>query len=381
MNKTEVYLDYNATTPVAPEVLNEMLPYLYTHFGNPSSGYTIGMHNKKVVEKAREQVASLIGAKADEIIFTSGGTESNNYAIQGAAFSGAGKGKHIITSQVEHPSVANVCKFLEEQGYKITNLPVDRTGRIDSEEVEKAIRPDTVLITIMHANNEVGTVQPIKEIGLIAKKNNIIFHTDAAQSAGKLAINVDEFGLDLLSVAGHKIYAPKGIGALYIREGVRLKNLLFGAGQERGLRPGTENVPYIVALGKACELAKENHESEYRHMHMMRQKLLEGLSRKLNDAITINSDLQNCLPNTLSFAFKSIEAHSLTSLLDGKVNISAGSACHSSSVEISPVLRAINIEESVAAGTVRISTGRYTTQKEIDFAVNAITNAVNTLII
>ena len=233
----------------------------------------------------------------------------------------------------------------------------------------------------MHANNEVGTVQPIKEIGLIAKKNNIIFHTDAAQSAGKLAINVDEFGLDLLSVAGHKIYAPKGIGALYIREGVSLKNLLFGAGQERGLRPGTENVPYIVALGKACELAKENHESEYRHMHMMRQKLLEGLSRKLNDAITINSDLQNCLPNTLSIAFKSIEAHSLTSLLDGKVNISAGSACHSSSVEISPVLRAINIEESVAAGTVRISTGRYTTQKEIDFAVNAITNAVNTLII
>jgi cysteine desulfurase len=379
MNKTEVYLDYNATTPVAPEVLNEMLPYLHTHFGNPSGGYAIGRHNKEALEKAREQVASLIGAMPEEIVFTSGGTESNNHAIQGAAFSGAGKGKHIITSQVEHPSVANVCKFLEVHGYKVTRLPVDRTGRIDPEEVEKAIRPDTVLITIMHANNEVGTVQPVKEIGLIAKKNNILFHTDAAQSAGKLAINVDESGVDLLSVAGHKIYAPKGIGALYIREGVRLKNLLFGAGQERGLRPGTENVPYIVALGKACELARENRESDSRHLHTMRQRLLEGLKRKSNVAITVNSDLQNCLPNTLSISFKSIEAYSLTSLLDGKVNISTGSACHSRSVEISPVLRAMNIEESVAAGTVRISTGRYTTEEEIDYAVDTITEAVNKL--
>ncbi len=378
--KEPIYLDYNATTPISPEVAEEMLPYIQAHFGNPSSSYAIGRFNKEAIEKARMQVANLIAASPEEIIFTSGGTESNNHAIRGAVFANQHKGKHVITSRVEHPAVTEVCKFLEKQGYEITPLPVDSFGKVNPEDVEKSIRPDTVLISIMHANNEVGTIQSIAEIGAIAKENNTVFHTDAAQSVGKIETDVNETGVDLLSIAGHKLYAPKGIGALYIRNGVKLENLIFGAGQERGLRPGTENIPYIVALGKACELAKENLEPNSQHMFQMRQRLLNGLKEKCRTAIKLNADLENCLPNTLSIAFENVDAHTLASLVSKKVLFSTGSACHADSVEISPVLKAMQVNPRTAAGTVRLSTGKYTTIEEIDYAVGAISETVNKLL-
>lgn len=375
-----IYLDYNATTPIAPEVAEEMLPYIQAHFGNPSSSYAIGRFNKEAIEKARMQVANLIAASPEEIIFTSGGTESNNHAIRGAVFANQHKGKHVITSQVEHPAVTEVCNFLEKQGYEITPLPVDSFGKVNPEDVDKSIRPDTVLISIMHANNEVGTIQSIAEIGAIAKENNTVFHTDAAQSVGKIETDVNETGVDLLSIAGHKLYAPKGIGVLYIRNGVKLENLIFGAGQERGLRPGTENIPYIVALGKACELAKENLEPNSQHMFQMRQRLLNGLKEKCRTAIKLNADLENCLPNTLSIAFENVDAHTLASQVNKKVLFSTGSACHADSVEISPVLKAMQVNPRTAAGTVRLSTGKYTTIEEIDYAVGAISETVNKLL-
>ncbi len=375
----QIYLDYNATTPIAPEVSEEMLPYIQAHFGNPSSSYAIGRFNKEAIEKARMRVANLIAASPEEIIFTSGGTESNNHAIRGAVFANQHKGKHVITSQVEHPAVTEVCNFLEKQGYEITLLPVDSFGKVNPEDVEKSIRPDTVLISIMHANNEVGTIQSIAEIGAIAKENNTVFHTDAAQSVGKIETDVNETGVDLLSIAGHKLYAPKGIGVLYIRNGVKLENLIFGAGQERGLRPGTENIPYIVALGKACELAKENLEPNSQHMFQMRQRLLNGLKEKCRTAIKLNADLENCLPNTLSIAFENVDAHTLASLAGKKVLFSTGSACHADSVEISPVLKAMQVNPRIAAGTVRLSTGKYTTIEEVDYAVVAISEIVNKL--
>lgn len=378
--KEPIYLDYNATTPISPEVAEEMLPYIQAHFGNPSSSYAIGRFNKEAIEKARMQVANLIAASPEEIIFTSGGTESNNHAIRGAVFANLHRGKHVITSRVEHPAVTEVCKFLEKQGYEITPLPVDSFGKVNPEDVEKSIRPDTVLISIMHANNEVGTIQSIAEIGAIAKENNTVFHTDAAQSVGKIETDVNETGVDLLSIAGHKLYAPKGIGALYIRNGVKLENLIFGAGQERGLRPGTENIPYIVALGKACELAKENLEPNSQHMFQMRQRLLNGLKEKCRTAIKLNADLENCLPNTLSIAFENVDAHTLASLVSKKVLFSTGSACHADSVEISPVLKAMQVNPRTAAGTVRLSTGKYTTIEEIDYAVGAISETVNKLL-
>jgi cysteine desulfurase len=374
-----IYLDYNATTPVAPEVADEMWPYIQTHFGNPSSNSGIGRHNKEAIEKARMRVANLIGALPGEIIFTSGGTESNNHAIRGAVFANQHKGKHIITSQVEHPAVTEVCNYLENQGCEITWLPVDAFGKVNPEDVEKAVRPDTVLITIMHANNEVGTIQPVKEIGEIAKKHGVLFHTDAAQSVGKIETDVNEMGVDLLSIAGHKLYAPKGVGALYIRNGVKLENLIFGAGQERGLRPGTENVPYIVALGKACELSGENLDGNKQHLFQMRQRLLDGLKEKCQTTIQLNADLNNCLPNTLSIAFDRVEAHTLASFVSSRVSFSTGSACHADSIDISPVLKAMNTDRKTATGTVRISTGKYTIKEEIDRAVETISTAVNQL--
>jgi cysteine desulfurase len=374
-----IYLDYNATTPIDQEVVTEMMPFIQTHFGNPSGSYAFGRHNKAAIEKARIQVAECIDALPEEIVFNSGGTESNNHAIQGAAFANQAKGKHIITSSVEHPAVINVCKHLVSLGWEITWLPIDSFGTVNPDDVEKAVRPDTTLITIMHANNEVGTIQPIKEIAKIARQHNILFHTDAAQSVGKIKTNVNELDVDLLSIAGHKLYAPKGIGVLYVRKGVKPENLIFGAGQERGQRPGTENVPYIVALGKACELAHKNLETNSRHLFQMRQRLLDGLKEKCQTTILLNADLKNCLPNTLSIAFEGVEAHTLASAIKNEVFISTGSACHADSVEISQVLKAMKVDWKIAAGTVRISTGKFTTEAEIDRAVEVITNAVNKL--
>jgi len=370
-----VYLDYNATTPIDPEVNNEMIPYFQTGFGNPSSSYSIGRENLEAVNRARMQVASLINARPEEITFTSGGTESNNHAIRGAVIAHQGNGKHIITSAIEHPAVTNVCRHLAVQGWEITWLPVDKTGKVDPADVEAAIRPDTVLVSIMHANNEVGTIQPLKEISEITRHKNVLLHTDAAQSVGKLDTDVEALGVDLLTIAGHKLYAPKGIGALYVKNGVDIENLMFGAGQEEGVRPGTENVAYIVALGKACEISAGNFDKNYRNMYNMREKLLEGLFLNLKN-IRVNTDLNNSLPNTLSIAFNKIEAHALTTLISNEVLISTGSACHSGITEISSVLKAMKIDLLTAAGTVRVSTGKHTTGEEIEFAIEAISKAV-----
>lgn len=374
--KKPVYLDYNATTPIDPEVVNEMLPFIQSSFGNPSSSYSIGRINKDAIDIARNRVADLIHAKPEEIVFTSGGTESNNHAIRGAVFANKEKGKHIITSSVEHPAVTEVCRYLNSLGYEITYVPVDMHGRVDPNDVKNAIRSDTVLITIMHANNEVGTIQPVKDIASYARGNNILFHTDAAQSAGKIDTDVTILGIDPLSIAGHKLYAPKGIGALYIRKGTKIENILFGAGQENGIRPGTENVPYIVALGKACEIARRDLDKNNAHMDRMRERLLSGLQQKLGSIFSLNADLGNCLPNTLSISFDNAEAHTLSSMIGNEVLISTGSACHADSVEISSVLKAMNINIKVAAGTVRISTGKYTTKEDIDLAIESISDKV-----
>jgi cysteine desulfurase len=372
----QVYLDYNATTPIDPEVANEMLPYIQTSFGNPSSSYAIGRKNKEAINRARLQVADLINAHPDEIVFTSGGTESNNYAIRGIAFASQGKGKHIITSSIEHPAVTEVCKYLSSLGWKITYLPVDRNGKVNPRDVSNAVQKDTVLITIMHANNEVGTVQPIEEIAGIASQNGISFHTDAAQSVGKIDTDVNKLGVDLLTIAGHKLYAPKGIGAIYIRQCTRIQNLMYGAGQENGLRPGTENVIHIVALGKACEIAKRDFGKNVHTMLSTRERLLNGLKNKLGERVKVNADLSNTLPNTLSVAYDKTEAHALASLISKEVYISTGSACHADSIDISPVLQAMKLDLLTAASTVRISTGKFTTMEEIDLAVGTITNAV-----
>lgn len=374
--KKPVYLDYNATTPIDPEVADEMLPYIHSSFGNPSCSYSPGRINREAINIARKQVADLINANPEEIVFTSGGTESNNHAIRGIAFAGKEKGKHVITSTVEHPAVTEVCRYLNSQGYEITYIPVDMHGKVNPHDVENAVRPDTVLITIMHANNEVGTIQPVQKIASIARNNNIIFHTDAAQSVGKIETDVTRLEVDLLTIAGHKLYAPKGIGALYIKEGTNIENLMYGAGQEKGIRPGTENVPYIVALGKACEIAQRDLEKNNAHMNRMRERLLSGLLQKLGSMVKLNSDLRNCLPNTLSIAFEKVDAHTLTSVIGNDVFISTGSACHADSVEISSVLKAMNIDISTATCTVRISTGKYTTEEEIDLTIKAISDKV-----
>jgi len=374
-----IYLDYNATTPVDQEVANEMLPFIQNYFGNPSSSYTIGRTSKEAINKARKQVASIINAKPEEIVFTSCATESNNLAIQGFLLANRDRGKHIITSAVEHPAVTEVCKYMTTLGYEVTYLQVDTFGRVNPTDVEKAIRPDTALITIMQANNEVGTIQPISEIATIAKKNNITFHTDASQSVGKIETDVTMLGVDLLTIAGHKLYAPKGIGALYIKQGTIIENLFHGASQEKAIRPGTENVIHIVGLGKACEIAQRDFDKNSQNMLLMRDSLLNGLKNNLGEQVTVNVSLKNCLPNTLSVAFDKVEAHALASVISKDIFISTGSACHADSIEISSVLKAMNIDIKKAACTVRISTGKYTTTEEIDTAISIITDAVKKL--
>ena len=377
--KHPVYLDYNATTPIDPEVVKGMIPYIDTFYGNPSSAYSIGQSNREAIEKAREQVAELINCKPEEIFFTSCATESNNQAIKGIAWANSDKGRHIITSAIEHPAVTEVCKYLSSKGFKITWLPVDLSGMVDPEQVKEAIRPDTILITVMHANNEVGTIQPIREIGAIARQKNIAFHTDASQSVGKIETDVNKLGLDLLTIAGHKLYAPKGIGALYIRKGTRIENLMHGAGQEKGIRPGTENVISTVGLGKACEVALRDFKQNQHNMQLSRDRLLNGLVSRLGNKVHINVNLANCLPNTLSVAFDNISAHALASFISSDVLISTGSACHSGETTISSVLQAMNLDFRTAVATVRISTGKRTTEEEIDFAIEVLVNAVKKL--
>jgi len=369
-----VYLDYNATTPVDGESADAMIPYLKERFGNPSSLYEYGFVAKRAVENARRQVADLLNCTSGEIVFTSGGTESNNYALKGAALANRVRGNHIITSQIEHPSVEEVFRYLESLGFQATYITVDDTGLIDIKKLKNAIRRDTILISVMHANNEVGTIQPIAEISDIAKRHGVVFHTDAAQSVGKIHTDVKELDVDLLSVAGHKVYAPKGIGALYIRKGTILEKLMHGAGHERNMRAGTENVPQIVGLGKACEVARRDLKKNLAHMMAMRDRLHEGLTGKIED-VRLNGHTDARLPNTLSVGFKDVDASILLSGMKG-VFASAGSACHAGSTSISGVLKAMNVPVEYARGTLRLSTGRLTTEEEIDRVVLTIRETI-----
>ena len=358
-----IYLDYNATTPLDPDVAEAMKPYLCERFGNPSSSHWYGIQTKEAVSIARDQVANLLNCSPDEVVFTSGGSESNNYAIKGAAFANRGKGNHIITSSIEHPSVIEVCKYLQGKDFKVTYLPVDRFGEVDPLAVEKVITSSTILISIMHANNEVGTIQPIAEIAKISRDHGIVFHTDAAQSVGKIPTRVDHLGVDLLTVAGHKLHGPKGIGALYVRQGTRLEKLIHGASHERGRRAGTENVLEIVGLGKACEIALSDLKRNMEHMQKMRD-LLYRLLKEEWDEIALNGHPERRLPNTLSVSFRNIEANKLLAKINS-VAASAGAACHSDTVKLSSVLQAMQVELEYAMGTVRFSTGKMTTAEEV----------------
>ena len=374
-----VYLDYNATTPVEPEVLDAMLPYFSGEFGNASSIHTFGQKARAAVETAREQAAALIGARAQEIFFTSGGTESDNHAIFGIASTSSisrSSRPHVITTLVEHEAVLNACQALEKQGVDITYLPVDQDGLIDFEDLRGAIRKETMLITIMHANNELGTVQPIEEIGRIAKEADIYFHTDAVQSAGKMPIDVNRFQLDLLSLSGHKIYAPKGVGALYVRGGTRLKQLLYGGRHQRGMRPGTENVAGIVGLGKAAEIARQSLANDAKRLSMLRDQLEHGLLHRVPHA-RINAARAPRTPNTANLVFPGVEGEALLIALDLKgLACSTGAACSSGAVEPSHVLTAIGLPAEDARASLRFSLGRHTTQAEIDFALQVMPGVV-----
>ncbi len=372
-----IYLDHNATTPIAPEVADAMRPFLEEYFGNPSSTHRFGTQAKMAVEKARAQVAALINCDPAEIIFTSGGTESNNYAIKGAAFANRKKGNHIITTSIEHPAVIEVCIYLERQGFEVTYLPVDEYGMVSPEDVAAAIRPETILITVMHANNEVGTIQPIEEIAAIARQNQVLFHTDAAQSTGKIVTDVQLLGVDLLSIAGHKLYAPKGIGALYIRSGVQLEKLIHGADHEQNLRAGTENVLEIAGLGMACELAEKALQSNSAHYKATRD-YLHTLIREAIPQVKMNGHPEKRLPNTLSLSFPNVQADTLVSRLEG-VAVSAGAACHSESIDLSAVLEAMKVPIEVAMGTIRFSTGRDNTMDEIKKAAEEVITTVRAL--
>ncbi|MBN1423168.1 selenide, water dikinase SelD [Candidatus Fermentibacteria bacterium] len=372
-----IYLDYNATTPLDPGVVEAMRPYLETHFGNPSSSHLYGARTKTAVERARRHVAEMLGAHAEEIIFTSGGTESNNLAIRGIAHARRGQGNHIITSAVEHPAVSEVCTYLASQGFRITVVAVDEYGMVDPADIQRALTPGTILISVMHANNEVGTVQPIREIADIARRNGIVMHTDAAQSAGKIPVQVDELGVDLLSLAGHKLYAPKGVGALYVRTGVKLEKLIYGANHERGWRAGTENVLEIVGLGTACDLAARHLESRAAHMRSLRDRLHECIVARVVD-VRLNGHPERRLPNTLSLSFRGIEATMILSEL-AEVAASAGAACHADEVQMSPTLAAMNVPLEFAMGTIRFSTGAMLTEAEVDRAGEAIVRVIRRL--
>lgn len=373
-----IYLDYNASTPLDKEVIEVMKPVLEKTFGNPSSIHKFGTEAKMLVEKARNQVASLINCDPSEIIFTSGGTESNNFAIKGAAFANKSKGNHIITTAIEHPAVMEVCQYLEKNGFRLTVVEVDPYGLVDPAAIEAAIRPDTILISVMHANNETGTIQNIREIADIAQRNKILLHCDAAQSTGKIKTDVNELNVNLLSIAGHKLYGPKGVGALYIRSGTKLEKLMHGANHEQNLRAGTENVLEIVGLGKACEIAGDELEKFGDHTRLLRERLFNGLVEALPD-IRRNGHETKCLPNTLSISFPGVEANTLVSRLDNFA-VSAGAACHAEHVDVSDVLKAMKIPVHYAMGTIRFSLGKYTTQDEIDQALSQIIPVVRSLI-
>jgi len=376
-----IYLDYNATTPIDPQVLKVMLPYLQEHFGNPSSSHLYGQSAKDAVLEAREYVANLIGAEPDEIVFTSGGTESDNNAIIGTSLANIKKGKHIITSRVEHPAVMKALRYLEEIfDFKITYLPVDKHCLINPEDVEAAITDKTILITIMHSNNEVGTVEQIDDIGEIARRKSVLFHTDASQSCGKIKIDVNELNVNLLTMAGHKMYAPKGIGALYVRRGTTIHSFIHGAGQENGRRAGTENVPYIIGMGKACDIAKKTLPKFSTVVRGLRDELHNRILEELGEEwVKLNGHPERRLPNTLNISIKMIVGEDLLSHIP-EIAASTGSACHSGSVEPSKVLLAMGMNRENALGALRLSLGRWTSEEEIDIASRLILKQVTKIV-
>lgn len=357
-----VYLDYDTSTPLDPEVIGAIRPYIEEHFGNPACSHWFGVQTRAAVENARSQVAALLNCLPSEIVFTSGVTESNNHAVKGIAFALREKGSHIITTQIEHPSVREVCKFLEGRGFSVTYLPVDEYGLVDAEDVEKAVTGSTILITVMHVNNQVGTIQPIEKISKIARGKGIILHTDAAQSAGKIPLDVDSLGVGLLSMSGHKIYAPKGVGALYIRSGLYPEKLIHGTRHEQDRRAGTENVSGIVGLGKACEIAGKNMKENMSRLKEMRDLLYNELKRQFRE-IRLNGHLEKRLPDTLNVSFKGLDVDTLFSRIKDGVAVTPDS---------SYVLKAMNVPEEWAKCTIRFSVGKFTTGDEIMEAVSII---------
>ena len=374
-----IYMDNAATTPVKEEVLEAMLPYFTEKYGNPSSVYSLGSESKVAVEKAREQVAKALGADKKEIFFTASGSESDNWAIKGIAYNRRNKGNHIITSKIEHHAVLNTCKYLEKQGFEVTYLNVDSDGVVDLEELKNSIKDTTILITIMFANNEIGTIQPIKEIGQIAKENDIVFHTDAVQAVGSVEIDVKDLNVDLLSLSAHKFHGPKGIGVLYVRQGVRLDNLIHGGGQERSKRAGTENVASIVGLGKAIELATGNLEEKNKKLSALRDSLIEKIESKI-DYVKLNGHRTKRLPGNVNVSFQFIEGESLLLMLDmNKIAGSSGSACTSGALDPSHVLLAIGLDHETAHGSLRLSLSEFNTEEEIDFVVEKLVGIVDRL--
>jgi cysteine desulfurase len=365
-----IYLDYNASTPIDPEVIEEMLPYLRDRFGNPSSSHLYGRQAKDGIEEARRHIAELINAKTDEMVFTSGGTESNNIALCGAAFANRKKGKRIVTCITEHPAVLNPCRWMQTQGFDVKYVGVDRFGVVNLEQLKRLVNNSTILVSVMHANNETGTVQPIREIAEMSHTRGALFHTDAAQAIGKLKVDVKRMGIDLLSVAGHKFYAPKGIGALFVRDGTDIDPFLRGAGHEHGLRPGTENTAGIVGLGKAADIAMRTMSDYVPRMQSLRDRLHESLLKSLSD-LKLNGHPRKRLPNTLNVSVPGIDSEALLASVPG-LAASTGSACHADRREPSPVLTAMGVPEEVALGALRLSLGKWSTEKEMYLASRLI---------
>lgn len=367
-----IYMDHAATTPVRPEVLEAMLPYFTQKFGNASSIYTLGRESKKAVEEAREKVAAAFGAQAKEIFFTGSGTEADNWAIKGVAYANRQKGNHIITTAIEHHAVLHTCQYLESEGFEVTYLPVDENGLVTPEQVRSAIKPNTILITIMFANNEIGTIQPIAEIGRIAREKGVYFHTDAVQAVGNVSINVENMNIDLLSLSAHKFYGPKGIGALYVRKGVKLTSFLHGGAQERGRRASTENVAAIVGLGKAIEIASKNVDDYNKKLLELRDTAIDEIQKKI-PFVRLNGDRYSRLPGNVNFSFEFIEGESLLLMLDMKgIAASSGSACTSGSLDPSHVLLAIGLPHEIAHGSLRLTFGEDNTREELDYVLETL---------
>ncbi len=377
--ETRIYLDHAATTPVKSEVLEAMLPYFSDKYGNPSSVYSIGRESRKAIDEARERVASAIGAQSKEIFFTSGGSESDNWAIKGVAYANRARGNHIITSSIEHHAVLNTCRYLEDDGFEVTYLPVDSNGLVSPEQLREAIKPTTTVISVMFANNEIGTIQPIKEIGKIAREKGIYFHTDAVQAVGNIPIDVDELNIDMLSLSAHKFYGPKGMGALYVRKNVKLASFIQGGGQERGRRAGTENIAGIVGLGKAIQLAVENLDDYNSRIRHLRDMIINGIKERI-PFVRLNGDPEKRLPGNVNISFEFVEGESLLLMLDMKgIAASSGSACSSGSLDPSHVLLAVGLSHEVAHGSLRMTVGEDNTEEDIRYVLDVLPPIVERL--